>query len=473
MEPLSGASASICAGLVSIAALAVLVAWVRRRGALAYSFLFLAVLLYAESLQVRKMWPIFGLFPPLLILSAGTFASPPRRKPGAGWTGLIVSFSAAAFFGIVILGWLDGSLDTSLQAAWREYDLGRSELPFQAIDWMKAKGIDGPLLHRCEDGGRLQEEGYDHGETFGDTGFGKYDEAQIRLVALLSERPALLPHYLDTWGPAYVVCGNESYAWPHYLRQQGWRLIFYTPNGSVWTQAATRPDLPTVTDDEVKKAFDLDLAHGLPANVILFGRNLLALNSLGLEDFAFGRLTGLPEEMHRQNWYWEAAYILCFQTPRFSIEHRHQLLAEADRLKLPVVTAPFRAYAHEADGDPAGARDILEPIPEEVLGDKALDLLLKLDLADQRPGTLALAERSGGFDLRDGWHWAYVAEAEERAGNIARARVAWEKAVYYYPDDRNLVGEAARFAARLHDEALQQALDASLTLKTAESENQP
>ena len=466
MEPLSGVSAWWCDALALIAAVSVLAACVRRGGALAYSFLFLAVLFFFESLQVRKAWPIFGLFPVLLILSAGSFAPPRLNNPRRGWIGLMGGFCTAAFFGIYII-----AFGASLPTAWAEYDLGRSELPFQAIDWMKAHGIAGPLLHRCEYGGRLQEEGYDHGETFGDTGFGKYDEAEIHLVALLSERPALLPHYLDNWQPSFVVCGNEAYEWPYYLRQCGWRLIYYSPNGSVWAQSSTRPDLPTVTDDEVKASFNRDLAHGRPGNLILFGRNLLALNSLGLEDFAFAQLIGLPAEMHGQNWYWEAAYILCFETPPFSADHRHQLLAEAERLNSPVLTAQFRAYTHEAENDAPGARAILESIPEGDFGDKALDLLLKLDLAASRPGVLALAERADGFDLRDGWHWAYLAQAEDRAGQTGKARAAWEKAVFYYPDDSDLARQAAQFAAKTHDAGLQRDLELDLTPQNGKSEN--
>jgi hypothetical protein len=461
MEPLPGASASLYGEIAFLAAAAVGMVWAMRRGAISYSFLLLAVLFYLESLQVRKSWPIFGLFPPLLILSSGAFAPAGLRAQAAGWFGLALSFLLAAILAIGVIGRLDEN-PGSVQSAWREFDLGRSELPFQAIDWMRAKGIEGRLLHRCEDGGQLQESGYDRGETFADTGFGKYDEEAIHLAVLPGERAGLLPRYLDGWRPADVVCGNLSYQWPYYLRQKGWRLIFYAPNGSVWTQAATRPDLPTISADGVKAAFLRDLAQGRPENLILFGRNLLALNSLGLEDFVFAQLTSLPDEIHHEAWYWEAARILCFETPRFSDGHRRQLLKEADALKEGNLTAEFRAYAHEAEGDRAGAKQILAGTPVDQLGAHASDLLLKLELADHDPGALALAERPGGFDLRDGWHWAYAAEAEERAGRVDEARRSWHKAVFYYPDEKELLAEATQFAERTHDSALQHEIEAGV-----------
>ena len=172
---------------------------------------------------------------------------------------------------------LDGTSNTSLNVQWQEYDHGRTELAVEAVAWMKTHGIEGRLFHRCEDGGRLQMAGYDHGETLGDTGFGKFDEAFIHENGLkfLGTGPALLPRYLKAYRPDYVVCGDFCYQWPYYLKQNGWRMIFYSPNSSVWTRPETRPDLPTVRDEEIMAAFDLDIAsHGRPQDLLLYGRNL-------------------------------------------------------------------------------------------------------------------------------------------------------------------------------------------------------
>ena len=76
----------------------------------------------------------------------------------------------------------------------------------------------------------MQLVGYDRGQTFGDTGFGKYDEKQIHLVAMLGERPGLLPVYLATYHPSFILCHNNyCFRWPVQLRRLAWRLVFFFP----------------------------------------------------------------------------------------------------------------------------------------------------------------------------------------------------------------------------------------------------
>ncbi len=464
MEPVTGALGSIYLGVTLIAAAAVAIA-ATRRGDLSWSFLFLATGLLIESLSVKKTWPVFGLFVPLLVLSSGAWGRPAKENRPASWLNLLGNFSASALLLMALLARLSPASGASAAAAWREYDAGRSELSLRAAAWMRAHDVQGRILHRCEDGGCLQQFGYDRGETFGDTGFGKYDEAFIRDVSLLGERPALLPRYLAAYRPACAVCDNFAYAWPAYLRSAGWRLIFYSPYSSVWTQPGTRPDLPTVPATVIETAFDADLAaHGRPGDMTLYGRNILELNSLGLEDFALARLRSLPPDFHHAPWYWEAARILCFETPPVSPAHRNQLVTEAENLHDDTLTAEFRAYALDAGGDLEGARNILAALAAGQLSDHAADLLLRLDLVQGRPGTLSLAERNGIFDLRDGWHWALLAQAEEKAGRPGRALAAWRKAVFYYPDDPALLHAAEEFAEKHHAADLSKAIAAGVAL---------
>ncbi len=457
MQPLTGGLAAIFGYLTLAAAGVVALGMIRRGGAISYSFLLFAVLLYAQAQSVNKAWPVVGSFVPLLVLSGGAFASTPR-KPGS-WPGVLAIFVATVLAAMAVVGRLDGQLDSSLRRQWRESDRGHSELSLEAPAWMKAHGVEGRLFHRCEDGGLLQMNGYDHGETFSDTGFGKYDEAFIHEIGLINDRPALLPSFLAACQPGFVLCGTLCYHWPYYLKRNGWRLIFYSPNSSVWTRPELRPDLPTVREEDVMACFDHDLAaYGMPADVRLFGRNLIALNSLGLEDFAFAKLTGLPKELHHAPWYWEAARILCFEEPVFSPAHRDALFREAESLHDAARTAEFRAYCDDAAGDADGARHLLEKIPPGQLSNASAALLLKIDLGQQRPEALALARRTDCFDLRNGRHWQYLAQAEERAGNVEAARVAWEKAVFYYPDDVALMEAATAFAAKFNDPALARAI---------------
>ncbi len=42
------------------------------------------------------------------------------------------------------------------------------------------------------------------------------------------------------------------------------------------------------------------------------------------------------------------------------------------------------------------------------------------------------------------------------------ARRSWHKAVFYYPDEKELLAEATQFAERTHDSALQHEIEAGV-----------
>lgn len=465
MEPLTGAAATLAAIATFAAAFVIILAMIRSRIALSFSFLILAILFHQQALAINKAWSIFGLFVPLVVLSTGAFATVKSSRPLFAWPSVLGHFLVVVVTALALWMRLAPSLDSSLQKQWQEYDHGRSELSIKAAEWMKANSVEGRLFHRCEDGGLLQIVGLNQTMTSSDTGFGKYDEAFIHEVGLTNERPAMVPHYLDAYHPSFIVCSTFCYQWPYYLRLNGWRLIFYTPNSSVWTRPEIRPDLPTVTDDTVTTTFDQDLAaYGRPGDNRLYGRSLIALNSMGLEDFAFAKLKELPADSHHAPWYWEAARFLCFAEPRFSLEHRDALLLEAEQLHDDNLTAEFRAYCRYASSDIDGALHILENIPQEKLGNYSAELLLKIYLDRKRPEALALARRNASFDLRNGRHWQYLAEAEERAGNRDAAASAWRKAVFYYPDDSVLMETASQFADKYHDRTLVKAIADSMNV---------
>ena len=283
MEPLVGGLATLYGELTLISAVIIALAVWQRRGAISFSFLLLAVLLDLQAQSIMKAWPVFGLFVPLLVLSTAVFSTQPPRP--VTWAGVLALFGAASVASLAVIDRLNPNWDSGIVHQWREVDQGHCEMATEATAWMKAHNISGRLFHRCEDGGLLQQEGYDQGETFADTGFGKYDEAFIHEVGLVNERPALVPYFLRRYHPDFVVCGNFCYQWPYYLRTAGWRLIFYSPNSSVWTQGTTRPDLPTVTDGEIKAAFDHDLqVNGIP-NASLLGAKYHRASFAGLGEF--------------------------------------------------------------------------------------------------------------------------------------------------------------------------------------------
>jgi hypothetical protein len=476
MEPLTGGAATLISYLTIGAAILVLAAIILHRGGVSFAFLFLALFTWTQALEIKKAWPVFGLFVPLIVLSSAAFA--PRPRASGSIAGVAVLFGATALAALAVIGRLNPNLDSSLVRQWHEYDCGHTELPVDAVAWMKANHISGRIFNRCEDGGILQQEGYDHGETFADTGFGKYDEGFIHEVGLVNERPALIPRFLYAYRPDFIVCGNFCYQWhyylrtngwrlifdsyesPNYLHSTGWRLIFYTPNSSVWTkpewaQPKIRPDLPTVTDDEIKTAFERDLAaNGMP-NPTLLGRNIIGMNSLGLENFAYEKLTSLPEEEHRKPWYWEAARIMCFSEPHMSAPHRDAFMVEAESLPC-AATAEFRAYALSEAGEIDRALQILQAIRPNELTNTEAETLLKIELERSDISALTLARRTDCWDLRNGRHWQYLAEAEERWGSLDAARAAWKKAVFYYPDDDALMKAAGEFAAKHNDSELAQ-----------------
>ena len=462
MEPLYGGRLAVYSTVSFVTVIAVIAGLIARRGATAYSFLFLAMAFFFQAQHVQKAWPVFGVFVPLVILASGAFA--PTRIPRKieAWLNVSGHFAIAVIAGMAINIAANPSWPSSFEAQWKQVEEGRSELSVEAVKWMKTHGIEARLFHRCEDGGLLQLQGFDHGETFSDTGFGKYDEAFIHEVGLVNERPALIPRYLGAYKPDYIVCSNFCYQWPYYLLQSNCQLVFYSPNSSVWRHlsgSVTATAEPLVRKEAIRKSFEDDLkTNGLPNNRALLGRNIIALNSLGLEDFAFATLTGLPKEDHAQPWYWEAARILCFAQPTFSTPHRDALRAEAEALHEDSLTADFRANCLYAFGDIDGTLRVIGTISDKNLDNAAAELLLKIELHRKDPAALALARRTDCFDLRNGRHWMYLAQAEEQFGSIDAARAAWKKAVFYYPDDFALIQAASVFAAKYNDAALDQAM---------------
>jgi len=432
MQPLNPAASANFHHLLFLAAGLIVYVVLLRRGAVSWSFLVLAMACYLEALQVKKAWPVFGVFLPLLVLSSAAFARTTiTRRRSIAWFSVAghVVVLVPLVIALITLG--DGRSEGSLAVKWREWEAGRTELPVAATAWMKQHHLTGRLLHRCEDGGWLQQN--ELLPTWADTGFGKYDEAFIREIGLLGMNPDLVPAFLASYRPDFVLCDDFAFRWPAYLAKSGWRLVFYSPNSSVWAAPGVRPDLPAVTNAQVVAIFKDDLhRNGLPRNLLLFGRNVIALHSLGDSSFAFRQLTGLPADMHRAGWYWEAARIICFQYPAAPADLRAAWRKEADAAG--DAGRDFRAYDDEVSGDFQDARALLEEIPVSQLSDREAYLLLQIEIALQKPDALDLARRGPLYDLSDGERWRDLAVLEEQAGNEAAADAAWRKTLYYAPE---------------------------------------
>jgi hypothetical protein len=458
MQPLNPGSAAVYNHLTLYAVILVALAVLLRRGAVSVSFVFVALFFYVEALSVKKSWPVFGLFLPLLVLSTAAFARITiTRRKWIAWLGVGGHIAVMVPLVMALMTRLDGHSDGSLRVLWQDFDRGRTELPVTATAWMKAHGLTGRIFHRCEDGGWLQQEGFT--ETFADTGFGKYDEALIHETGLVADRPALLARYLPAYRPGFVLCDGFAFRWPAYLEKDGWRMIFYSPNSSVWALPGTRPDLPTLEAAQVQAVFDSDMDRfGRPRNLLLYGRDLIALHSVGYSDFVAARMAALPADLHREGWYWEAARIICFDFPEAPETIRERFRAEAAALNIDGLTAEFRAYDAYAEHRVAEAQGILSAIPAGQLSDREAALLLRVEMETHGPGALELARRQSLFDLDDGEHWKDLAQLEDAAGNQATAAIAWRHAVFYQPDDREIMDGAAAFAARTSDSPLIQSL---------------
>jgi tetratricopeptide (TPR) repeat protein len=202
----------------------------------------------------------------------------------------------------------------------------------------------------------------------------------------------------------------------------------------VWAAPNTHLDLPVVSPAGAEAIFMADLKRdGLPRNLLLFGRDLIALNSMGDAAFAVAQLTQLPPAMHATGWYWEAARLICFQYPPAPVDLRTKLRDEADTIGDP--SLDFRAYDEDARGHPDGVRELLADKPD--LSDVEATLLLRVEATGKQPDALALARRRSLFDLTNGEHWQTLAELEEQAGNVPAAADAWRKLLYYAPDRDN------------------------------------
>ena len=457
MQPLNAGAMAAYEHLTLFAVVLIGLAIFLRRGAVSFSLLLLALVFYAEALGVKKAWPVFGVFLPLVLLSSAAFAHTTiTRRKGTAWFGVAAHVAVLVVLLMAAMTRLDGRSDGSLAVLWRQWDEGRSELPVAATAWMKRQAISGRLFHRCEDGGWLQQEGLV--PTYADTGFGKYGAAFIRETGLVADRPALLSTFLGAYRPGFVICDDFAFQWPDYLRQAGCRLVFYSPNSSVWAAPGVRTDLPTVGGAEVEAAFSDEMKrNGLPRNPLLYGRDVIALNSLGLADFAVEQLTSLPPDLHHAGWYWEAARMICFDSPQAPAALRQKLRAEADTLG--DLTTEFRAYDDEAEGRPDDARQLLGRLPESGLSDREALLLLRIEMKEHRPEALALARRHAFFDLSDGEYWRDRAILEEAAGRLPAAARAWHEAVFYAPDENS--ESALSFLKRRPDPGLTQFIESS------------
>ncbi|PTX98665.1 hypothetical protein DB346_19625 [Verrucomicrobia bacterium LW23] len=160
-----------------------------------------------------------------------------------------------------------GPPDISTRSPWEFDQHGMGLSPSLAVQWMRRPDIalDGKLLNRTELGGYLQWKGFDAGQCFTDTGFGKFPGWMVQLSGLVANRPAMLPAIAQRYQADTAVVGVLSYAWTAPLRSMGWRLVFYHPCAQIYVRPGFREDLPTVSAEEVQRIYMTFVGKGLPS----------------------------------------------------------------------------------------------------------------------------------------------------------------------------------------------------------------
>ncbi len=349
---------------------------------------------------------------------------------------------------------------------WRDFLAGRTELGVEAIHWMRVQHLEGRIFHRSEYGGLLQELGYTHGQVYADTGFGKFSPQYIHEIELVGDRASYAPLALAWYKPDIVLCGNFSQLWPGFLRAQGFRLVFYRPGASVWVRPGFRPDLVTVSRQEIVQTFRADKAsHGLGASLPDFARNLVALQGIGEGTEAVAQARALPASLHEQGFYWDMLSIMAGMNPPLSPYQRQLFINEAQVLakkgKMELVR-PFLVQAYRSAGDLAAAKKLLETPP---LAEDAADLELQVQILIKNKDwdrALSIINNSSLFDLRSGRYYSLRAEIHEHYQQIKEAKEDWNLAIYCWPDDPQIREGATSFASRIDDNSLKLTINNAL-----------
>lgn len=412
------------------------------RGGLCWSFLAVTLLFFRQAFTSERHIALFALLVPGTVLSAAVFGRPlftPPETPTLPRQLLRATLLIILVLGPILL--INGELatDSSLSpiTRWYAWKHGQTVMPIIAVEWMKKNNIQGRLIHRSEIGGYLQYNGYNQGQTFSDTGFGKFSEEFIHEIGLSCERPNLLSHYIAQYQPQAAVVASMGYNWPVALRRLNWRCVYYATDGSVWLPPGTRPDLPAVTAESVQRTFLTDLKQkGRPVRVVLFCRQLLALASMGYEELAITQLLEIPADWKHGDIFWETAGKLCFSEPPANAAHVAAIYALAGQPEYQSESLLFRAHYFAAQQKWDRVIELLAPRPRALPNDPAFTLLAEawIQQGDFK-SALTLLRKSHLFDLKNGRRYQLLAECESKIGNPAAASQAREQARFYFPDE--------------------------------------
>lgn len=416
----------------------------RFRGGLSWSFLLLTLVFFQATFISERHVSVFTLLAPGVLLSAIVFEPRARRNSTpakAAGTSPVRPFLIALLLVLGVLLLLNEELrptsNLSPIARWRDWNQRQTELPINAVEWMKQRQLNGRLFHRSEFGGWLQYVGYNQGQTYCDTGFGKYAEAMIHEIGLASEEPASLPVLLRRYRPDITIVANMAYNWPYYLRQEGWRCVFYAPDGSVWLPPGAHPELPAVTSEEVAQRFVRNHEqNGFPARAFLFYRQLLTLHSMGMgcDKLAFEQLMQLPEFWQSKFLFWEVARKMTIAPPFLSREPLAMLYQLAEKPENRPASLHFRATVHARRGEWKEVVTLLDILPRHSANDTGFTLLAEGLLETGRVDEAAtLLREDAVFAIANVHRYELLARVEAQLGHAEAAAKARERAKFFAP----------------------------------------
>lgn len=427
--------------LLMLAQLALItIACLRQRGGLCWSFLAITMAFFYATFTSERHLAVFAFLAPGVILSANVFSRRTSPVPASTTRPLIPCLASLLLvLGVLLLIREELNPGSSLSpiARWRDWNQRQTELPHNAVEWMKAHRLNGRLFHRSEFGGWLQYVGYNRGQTYCDTGFGKYNETVIREIGRASEQPASLPALLRRYQPNVTLVANMGYNWPYYLQRENWRCVYYAPDGSVWVPFREGEDstLATVSPDEITQRFTAYYQqHGLPARAFLYYRQLLTLHSMGLGTFASAQLLQLPENWQSKFLFWEVARKMIATPPALAHTSLSSLLALAEKPDNRAASLLFRATFRAQQRDWTQVIALLNSLPRDTVNDTAFTLLAEALLETNRTKEAAALLRNDRlFTLANDRRYKLLARVETQLGHPEAAARANERAHYFGP----------------------------------------
>ncbi|MEZ0297703.1 MAG: tetratricopeptide repeat protein [Candidatus Methylacidiphilales bacterium] len=421
------------------------------RGQGSYAFLLLVLLMAWQAMDARRHVALAGFMMPGALLSVVVMGS-----PWAALTGTAARVGSAMALAVVFsLTLLSVQGESGVPAArWEALKNGHYLMPYAATDWMRRPDValDGRMIHRTEIGGWLQYHGFGQGQTFCDTGFGKFPSGIVHLSGLLADRPDWLPAALERYKPDIAVVAAMSFEWPAHLKAAGWRLVMYHPSGSIYLRPGFRPELPTVSDAEVQRIFlDFMAGSGPPSRGLLYMYYVMTLNYMGLNDFAIEQWrSSRAPKTDRYYWYYPATCF--FQNPAQRQDLLDAIYVYAQQADQMPRSGQFRARYLASKGNWAEALALAKTLPRV----QADPILVAQCLSEQgeNDALLALLLDRRQFEVNESRRYYMLAVLYEKLNRTQDALQPARYAAYFQPDDVQTLALARRLIDKTGDASL-------------------